>query len=315
MKKIIMLMCLFSLAASAFAADIPKIKTPQQKVLKAIAEGKVNKVKKLTKKSTKEELANYLFFAAFTCREQSTHIWYRFSNRLDKTKKDTYEFDPFTFMDFVPKCDEEKNYQIIKHLIDTGAPMRNYAMVSSDSYLPELKDTVYKYSLVNFLYYLKKHNYYGAYVKLIDKIDGCATVLNSFKSYGYDKDNLDFWKRQKCYSQSWVNIGYLTQGTSDNPNIYPPEKIYMPFDGIGASRQQLVEKYGSPLNTYNNGDTDIITFRSLEPFYGNTYFVIDYKFYFKNDVAVNVEGTKYNKTVDINGPEDLQRLKDFIYLF
>ena len=89
----------------------------------------------------------------------------------------------------------------------------------------------------------------------------------------------------------------------------------MPFDGIGASRQQLVEKYGAPLRTYDNGDSGIITFRSLEPFYDNTYFVIDYNFHFQNDVAVNVEGTKYNKTADINGPEDLQRLKDFIYLF
>lgn len=318
MKKLLTLIFFLSvLVPAGFSAE-----TPQQKVIKAIAEGNVKKVKSLTEKSTQEELANYLFFAAYSCQDKTHSVSYRYS-------EDATQTDPYAFNETLPPCDKAKSAEIIKYLIDKGAPTRTfiaykYAILNfdtSDIYLnKDIHSESNKYSAKTFYFFLKENNEDLA-SELYGKIDGCSKALTQFQSMGFGgSDNIfPYWKSNECYSKKWIFVG-----NSFNPNrakaqdvpVTPPQDSF-PANMIGASRGDLIRYYGEPV--YDNTSTilppaiEFITFRIVEPIGDKKYYVIDHDYQLVDGVAARIQDKKYKQIVTIENDEDIKDLKSLFF--
>lgn len=269
--------------------------------VKAIATSNIdsfNRIAARIKTLPQKKQAQLLYMASQVCVPNTTQICY-----LTIDGKAT-EFPCIKNI----SCDKENNAQIIRTLVENGAPSN--AITTND--LDEPLVTTLDINSVS--YNLQKYNM-DLLNEIMPKLDKCMLALTQMSHPNPDEadDGLyaTYWTQNKCSLQKMTILGVQWDEI-----IYPWSDFDIEeFENLGITKEELTKKLGEP-NFYQQKDKgiEILSYRKTKEAKTDSYepkkiHIVDDIYFIKHGVVVK----KQIKRVATNLRLDVDREKIAVY--
>ena len=225
----------------------------------------------------KEKQARLLWMAAGVCVPNAKQICH-LDGKLKKT-----EFPCVKNL----VCNKENNAQIIRTLLENGAPSDAFAIEDKNNLMPPLDaDTI--------SYRLQKANP-ELFVELMPELDTCMLSLTQISHPNPDEadDGLyaTYWLKENCSlsKMNFLGVEFYEQKNRPTVSILPEKDFNDYISELGLSRDALIKKLGEPnFIEQKNASTEILTYREAKNLdKTNLINIVDYNYTLKHGVVIN----------------------------
>ena len=184
-------------------------------------------------------------------------------------------------------CNKENNAQIIRTLLENGAPSDAFAIEDKNNLMPPLDaDTI--------SYRLQKANP-ELFVELMPELDTCMLSLTQISHPNPDEadDGLyaTYWLKENCSlsKMNFLGVEFYEQKNRPTVSILPEKDFNDYISELGLSRDALIKKLGEPnFIEQKNASTEILTYREAKNLdKTNLINIVDYNYTLKHGVVIN----------------------------
>lgn len=226
-----------------------------------------------------EKQARLLYMASQVCEPNTTQICHLTSNGK------ATEFPCVKNL----VCNKENNAQIIRTLVNNGAPS-NALTIKRDYHV----DDYTKLDIFSVSYNLQKSNP-ELLNEIMPKLDKCMLALTqmSHPNPSEPDDGLyaTYWAENKCSLQQMNLLGFQTVNHKKHKPVIVlfAKEDPQDFENLGMTKEELIKKLGEP-NFYQQKDntTEVLSYRKMDkmPIQKEKINIMDDIYFIKHGVAV-----------------------------